>query len=103
MTNASTWEQALDELEQHLEHAEALLAGTSAGELPARGWVKPDGLGPLPGHLVDRAFALRRRQGTVLAAIPAALAATRQQATVTERLESGGRHTAPAVYIDVTA
>lgn len=102
MTNL-TWEQALDELEQHLTHAEALLSGAAAGELPVRGWVKPDGLGPLPAHLVDRAFALRERQHAVIAAIPAALAATRQQATVTEKLESGGRHAAPAVYIDVTA
>ncbi|HWJ81086.1 MAG TPA: hypothetical protein VNS55_02515 [Nocardioides sp.] len=102
MTNL-TWEQALDELEQHLDHAESLLSGATAGELPRRGWVKPDGLGPLPGHLVDRAFSLRERQHAVLAAIPAALAATRQQRTVTERLESGGRQHAPAVYIDVTA
>ncbi len=84
MTDAPNWELALDALEAHLQHAEAVLAD-DAREMPIDTWVKPAGLGPLPSHLVDRAMELRSRQtavmSTLIANIPAALAAGRRRST----------------------
>ena len=100
------WEQALDELEQHLHHCESLLSDRSGdgSEEPVPGrWVKPDGLGPMPAHLVDRAFALRERQAAVIAALPGAIAANRQQRAAAERLRPAGPARPGAVYVDVTA
>lgn len=98
-----TWAEALDELERHLLEAEALLRG-DAEELPSETWVKPSGLGPLPGDLVDRAMRLRERQALVIAAIPRVLDEKRQQRRVAERLEQASTRPSPgSVYVDVTA
>ena len=107
-----TWEQALDELEQHLHHCESLLSegsdasgapgGSDAVPVPGR-WLKPDGLGPLPAHLVDRAFALRERQAAVIAALPGAIAVNRQQRAAADRPRPGGPARPGSVYLDVTA
>jgi hypothetical protein len=100
----TTWEQALDELERHLQEAEALLRG-DAEEISRETWEKPHGLGPIPEHLVDRAMRLRERQAIVIAAIPRVLTEKRQQRRVAERLEQGSVRSASAaaVYVDVTA
>lgn len=105
MMDAPTWEQALDGLENHLLHAEALLSG-AIDEMPSETWVKPHGLGPMPAHLVDRAMALRERQGAVMAAIPAVLADNRRQRQLAERMEvrtRSGRNGADSLYVDVSA
>lgn len=106
MTDAPTWEQALDDLEKHLQHAEVLRSG-DAEEMPTDTWVKPAGLGPLPPHLVDRAMELRSRRAalisTLVAAIPAALAEGRGARETLERPQPGGRRRATPMHGDVSA
>lgn len=103
MTDARTWEQALDALERHIRDAEALLDG-DAEELKVGQWAKPHGLGPMPTHLVDRAMALRARQATLLAVIPVVLAENRKQRQMAARMDTApGRRRADAVYVDVSA
>lgn len=103
MTDAPTWEQALDALEHHIRDAETLLNG-DAEELEVGEWLRPQGLGPMPAHLVDRAMALRARQATLLAVIPVVLAENRKQRQMAARMDTapGGRR-AEAVYVDVSA
>lgn len=103
MPEPMTWDAALDDLENHLTEAEALLDGEAA-PAPRATWVKPHGLGPLPPHLVERAFKLRERQAALIAAIPAAMAETRAQQAAAERHQGGRRIKQPdAIYIDVSA
>lgn len=103
MTDAPTWEQALDALEHHIRDAEALLNG-DAEELDISEWTKPHGLGPMPAHLVDRAMALRARQATLMAVIPVVLAENRKQRQMAARMDTApDRRRADAVYVDVSA
>lgn len=97
------WEQALDELEQHLHRCESLLSAATDEAPAAARWVKPTGLGPLPAHLVDRAFALRERQTALIAALGGAITANRQQRVAVDRVRPGGPARPGAVYLDVTA
>lgn len=103
MTDALSWDQALDALEDHILSAETMLNG-DAQELEVDAWVKPQGLGPMPTHLVDRAMALRARQATLLAVIPVVLAENRKQRQMAARMDTApGRRRADAVYVDVSA
>lgn len=103
MTDASTWEQALDALEHHIRDAEALLHG-DAEEIELGDWVKPHGLGPMPAHLVDRAMTLRARQTALMALIPVVLAENRKQRQMAARMDTTpSRRRADAVYVDVSA
>ena len=81
--------------------AEALLAEEHRGrDHPvADPWSPPAGLGPLPLDLRPRADAILTRQLAAAAVIAAGLGATRRQAVVAARLETGRDGGRPA-YLD---
>ena len=97
----STWAAALDELELDVTAAEALLAEEHRGrDLPAADpWTPPEGLGPLPLDLRPRADAILTRQLAAAVAMAAGIGATRRQAALAGRLDSGRDNDRPA-YLD---
>ncbi|GAA1528749.1 hypothetical protein [Nocardioides humi] len=101
----ASWQEALDRLEAHADHAEQMLHGVPAGATGTTlaPWLPPTDLGPMPGEMVPRARALLTRQQRLMAAIPGVLADTRGQQQVADRV--GRATTAPTtpVYLDVTA
>lgn len=59
----AVWEAALTSLEIDLDLAEAMLSLDHIADNPPRDpWAPPQGLGPLPATLADRARALLDRQ-----------------------------------------
>ena len=98
--DATAWEAALDELEFQLNRAQHLLETTDPEEI--LGWQAP-ALGTMPRYLVPRAQALLERQQRVIERLPGALASTRAQLRLADRVgQATGRPVAP-VYLDVTA
>jgi hypothetical protein len=95
------WATALGELELDVASTEALLADTQRErDLPISDpWTPPAGLGPLPLDLRPQADALLARQLAVGLAVVRALATTRRQAAVADRLESGQDVPRPS-YVD---
>jgi len=99
----AAWTAALDDLEADVARVEALLGDDHRlRDLPlANPWSPPEGLGGLPLDLRPRADAILARQTAAAQAIVLALVATRRQAEVAARVETGHR-SAPQrpVYID---
>lgn len=91
------WEAALTELELDVAETEAMLAGDHI-TLPARPWVPPSGLGPLPEPLRERAQLLLERQAEAAQRLGEALVLSRRQARLTEVLRAGGPRR--PVYVD---
>jgi hypothetical protein len=97
----TAWASALDTLEMDVIAAERLLADDhrSRDLPPADPWSPPAGLGPLPLDLRPRADAILARQLATAAAMVAGIGATRRQAALAGRLESGRDDDRPA-YLD---
>lgn len=98
--DATTWEAALDELEFRLNRAEHLLQTMDPEEI--LGWQAP-ALGTMPRYLMPRAQALLERQQSVIERLPGAIASTRAQLRLADRVGSATVRTPPPVYLDVTA
>jgi hypothetical protein len=86
----AAWSDALTALELDVARAEALLLdGTYAREVPERPtWVAPELSGPLPEGLRSRAEAIAARQLRVAESLSRAIAATRQELRLAERIQS---------------
>ena len=97
----TAWTHALDELELDVTAAETLLAEEHRGrDLPtADPWSPPEGLGPLPIDLRPRADGILARQLAAAVAMAASIGATRRQAALAARLETGRDNGRPA-YLD---
>jgi len=99
----AAWTAALDELEADVVQVETLLGDDHRlRDLAAADpWAPPDGLGALPLDLRPRADAILARQIAAAQAISRALVATRRQADLAARVETGARSDHPRpVYVD---
>ncbi|MDY7084791.1 MAG: hypothetical protein SYR96_06760 [Actinomycetota bacterium] len=95
------WSAALDELEMDVATVEAMLADERrhAETPPADLWKPPTELGALPLELKPRADEILTRQLKVAEEIARRMTATRQQMTMTTRIETGEAVKRP-VYVD---
>lgn len=108
---ADGWEAVLDRLEADLDAAERMLGEHAIAEHDAGGparvggppavvrWVPPEGLGPLPAHLAERASALAAAQEEVTAGLAQARSMTAHHLAAL-RAVPPARHQRP-VYLDV--
>ncbi len=94
------WVAALDDMEMAVREAEELLADAHRpAPAPAAPWTPPEGLGPLPATLEERARALLARQLTVAEQLAAAMVRGRRQRRALATLAPTRLH--PPVYVDV--
>ena len=95
------WVAALDEMELDVAAAEAMLADEHrhAEYAPADIWKPPTELGALPLELRPRADEILTRQLRTAEEIARRLVATRQQMSMTQRIETGEAVKRP-VYLD---
>ncbi|MGK5679432.1 hypothetical protein [Actinoplanes sp. URMC 104] len=95
------WNEALDELELDVATIEAMLADEHrhAETPPASLWKPPTELGALPLELKPRADEILTRQLKAAEEIARRMTATRQQMTMTTRIETGEAVKRP-VYVD---
>ena len=91
------WEAALAELELDVAETEAMLASDHV-PIATAPWVPPQGLGPLPEPLLERAQLLLDRQAEVAQRLSEALVLSRRQVRLTETLKAGGPRR--PVYLD---
>lgn len=97
----ASWSRALDALETDLAETNELLDGSPDAIAPmvlrrATAWRVPQGLGPLPVELSERASTVLAAQRTTAARLARALNATRVRARV---LDAGADRARP-VYLD---
>ncbi|BBH64950.1 hypothetical protein ACTI_16350 [Actinoplanes sp. OR16] len=95
------WTQALDELEMDVASVEAMLADEHrhAETPPADLWRPPTELGALPLELKPRADEILTRQLAAAEELARRITASRQQLTMTSRIETGEAVKRP-VYLD---
>jgi hypothetical protein len=95
------WAAALDELEMDVAETEAMLADARRlNETPeANPWQPPQDLGALPLELVPRADEILTRQLRAAEEVAKRITSTRQQQSVTSRIETGERVKRP-LYLD---
>jgi hypothetical protein len=96
----TAWAAALDELELSVEQAELLLHTPEAPSLPP--WQPPQLTGPPPPSQLERAHRLLERHLRVTHEVAEAMAATRQQLALTNKMNRNRPQETP-VYLDVTA
>lgn len=107
-TPDTSWSSVLDQLEQDVAAAEALLEHGSLAQHPAQPddapqWVQPEGLGPLPEHLGERATRLLTRQRHTTRELRHAASSAGAQLGFTSRVaEATHAPTGPA-YLDISA
>ncbi|MER7002598.1 hypothetical protein ABT297_06075 [Dactylosporangium sp. NPDC000555] len=105
MTGAwsAAWSAALDAMELETDAVERLLRRRELPE-PAPGrtvFTPPEGLGPLPLELGERARRLVQRQLDLSRELSIAIAHNRQQARLVSRLQrEGGTGQPPPVFLD---
>jgi hypothetical protein len=97
----AAWVAALDRLELDVDETERLMTGlpVSVAESQEHRWTASAGLGPLPSSLNERAMQINARQIEVARRIALALAATRRESDLAQRL-SPARAEAQPVYVD---
>jgi hypothetical protein len=88
---AQTWHEALDELEGDVLDAQELLARGRAEEIATWGrraedWVPPNGLGPLPDDLRERAARLLQHQLAVAEELAERITQSQKQRDVAARM-----------------
>lgn len=95
------WSEALDELELDVASIEAMLDDEHrhAETPPASLWKPPTELGALPLELKPRADEILTRQLKAAEEIARRMTATRQQMTMTTKIETGEAVKRP-VYVD---
>ena len=95
------WAAALDELEMDVAETESMLADARRlNETPeANPWQPPQDLGALPLELVPRADEILTRQLRAAEEIARRITSTRQQQSMTSRIETGERVKRP-LYLD---
>lgn len=92
------WADVLDAFEARLREQRATLeAPEPAGP---DDWVVPDGLGPMPSELRDRAEALLADARALEADVEAEKRAVARQMTMTRRLAADHRRDAVAGFVD---
>jgi hypothetical protein len=97
----NAWSEALDELELDVATIEAMLDDEhrNAETPPANLWKPPTELGALPLELKPRADEILTRQLKAAEEIAQRMTATRQQMTMTRKIETGEAVKRP-VYVD---
>jgi hypothetical protein len=98
----TAWASALDELEMTVEQAELLLHSAEPEPEPLPPWQPPALTGPPPPNQLERAHLLLERHLRVTHAVAEAMAATRQQLALTNKMNRNRPQETP-VYLDVTA
>jgi hypothetical protein len=93
------WSDALERLELDAERAEQLIQADRMLDVDLPVWEPPQGLGPLPLDLVERAHRILDRHTEAAAALAHAARENRQHAALIDRLEVGLPERA-AVYVD---
>src|SRR4051812_42284484 len=93
-TNATTWEETLDDLQDQVQDAEETLARGRADEIAAWGrrsadWVPPSTLGPLPDDLRERAARLLQHQLAVAERLIERITQSHRQREVAARMSYG--------------
>ncbi|WP_433610088.1 hypothetical protein ACQP2P_40170 [Dactylosporangium sp. CA-139114] len=96
---AAAWAAALDAMELEADAVEQLLRHR---ELPPQMvFTPPEGIGPLPLELTERARRLVQRQLDLSRELSIAIAGNRQQARLVNRMQrEGGMGAPPPVYLD---
>lgn len=98
----SAWHTALEAMELDVAETEAMLARLHAQAdhvpQPLTPWQLPEGLGPMPSTLADRARALLERQQRAAADITRAMVGNRRQQKAAASMDQ--RDAARPVYID---
>lgn len=98
----SAWADALAALELDVAEAEAMLAVDHVFDAHVRDpWTPPQGLGPLPAHLSERARALLARQLQVSRMLTQAARDSRKHDRAVQRLQASTP--TPPVYLDTPA
>lgn len=78
-----TWEEVLDDYERYLA---SLLQAVDVDGLDRNSpWTPPDGLDPLPSHLIDRAQALQQQTQAAMGELAGAMMAVRDEITALHR------------------
>lgn len=88
-------------MEADLGVAEAAAAAGTPSELTAPGWTPPQGLGPLPEELVDRAQRIQAAQCKALRQLEEARASAARHLAALDAVP-GSREHGHSVYLDVT-
>lgn len=91
---ATDWPAVLDDLENHVDATEEMLAGARAEEIAAWGrrssdWVPPSSLGPLPDELRERAARLLQHQLAVAERLVERVTQSQRQRDVAARMSQG--------------
>ena len=100
----AVWEATLNDLEQDVDAAEAILAAVHRGEhdtLPGGlgSWTPPVGIAPLPASLAERAQLILERQLRVIEDVAHAATRSRQQNEVSRRMRSDQAPSRP-LFVD---
>jgi hypothetical protein len=98
----AAWSAALDALELEADGVEQLLRHRDVlpdAEPDGPMFVPPQGIGPLPLRLTERAHRLAQRQLDLSRELSIAIAGNRQQARLVSRLHREGGQ-APPVFLD---
>ena len=99
----AAWTAALEAMELEADDVERMLRHRDMLQHTADGtlFAPPDGIGPLPMELTERARALMQRQLDLSRELSIAIAGNRQQARLVSRLQREGPiGQMPPVYLD---
>jgi hypothetical protein len=97
----SAWSALLDEMEIDLRVAAAAPAAGVPAELTALDWTPPQGLGPLPVALVERAQRIQATQQGALFKLERARASAAKHLAALDAVPASREH-GHSVYLDVT-
>ncbi|NTW41024.1 MAG: hypothetical protein HGA44_14300 [Cellulomonadaceae bacterium] len=100
-TWTAAWDAALTALELDVDAAERMLALDHIADAPPDPWRAPQGLGPLPAPLADRARTLLARQIEIGQRLAEAAELSRRHSRAALALRSRGP--AMPVYVDLPA
>jgi hypothetical protein len=100
----TAWEQVLERMEADVAAAAASTAAAASGTAPDgtwRAWVPPQGLGPLPAGLVERARRIRANQEQVAGVLGNSRRRALQHLTAIQSVPQAARGS-HSVFLDIT-
>lgn len=95
------WSALLDDMETDLRAAAAAAAAGTPSDRNALEWTPPQGLGPLPEELVERAEGIQAAQHKALQRLEEARASAAKHLAAIDAVP-GSREHGHSVYLDVT-
>lgn len=100
-STSGAWSVLLDDMEAGLRAAEAAAAAGTPSDRTVLDWTPPQGLGPLPEELVDRAQRIQAAQHNALRQLEEARASAARHLAALDAVP-GSREHGHSVYLDVT-